>query len=149
MIARFIIDDYSKISTRFNGTHIINPKPSSDLEIGKDYLVFSVDSCVQNGEFPGMTYYYVKADYYGSFPISYPAELFEIIENRIPSSYRIFQNKGPPTYFGIYPPLMHPDNNEFFERLWDGDPIALDELYKLEQDIITELGYEKYFADRE
>ena len=148
MIVELIKRDYSEISDRFDGTRIINPKASSEMEIGKKYIVFKITNSIQNGAFPGMTYYSIKEGSEPAFPIQFPAELFKIIENRIPSSYRVFKIDGTPTSYEICHPMLNSLNFEYLELLWDYDESALEDLNKIEHEIITELGYENYFKDR-
>lgn len=100
--------------------YISLPDGELDLQIGKEYVVYGIefrDNC---------PWFYVCIEAYDEYPKPYPADFFEIIDERLSShwelSFKEQENKKNKSQL-IFCEWAH--NANFYENLVDGDDEAV------------------------
>lgn len=120
---------FDKVTPEIHDERIVQWAKRSELEItkGRIYVVFAIT------KFFDVFFYYLQGDESNSFPLAFPAELFEIIDNRI-SKYWDFNFARVESLSQIR--IENNDiisfkewsveKDEFYEKILEGEPRELE-----------------------
>ncbi len=147
MLVKLISPEFKDEKKQLSGKFNTNSKP--ELIVGKIYLALGIWFSVEQIKSPGMAYFDVREDREGSMNMCFPAPLFEIVENRIPQSYRLFHGALTNEEYGSYG-ISHWEllNDNLIDGIIEYEPWAIQRLNEIEREIILEMGYEKYFPEK-
>ena len=111
--------------------NINNSHGDTTLDLSKEYTVYGI-AFVDN-----TPWYHILMDDYCSFTVPYPAEFFEVTDDRLSSYWRLFVDKGDPDV--IYTSLVFPEwgnSPMYYERLLDAyeEEVETFKKYKLTMD---------------
>ena len=104
------------------------------LTVGAEYVVYAVTTA------PGGLWFYLADDDFTSYPVFRPSQLFELVDDRLSSSWRAATRGPVGENDWLFAFEEWAGDPSFYERLVDGEPEAVSVFFRRKEELDEEFA---------